>query len=70
MLKVRCPILGLFQVLLGVISKLIPDIVDKSLRISKILFEKSFKIGSCDKSSALVATYVLNLSKADEVIEK
>lgn len=41
--------------------KLSLDIVDKSLRISEVILEKSFKVGLCDKSSAFMAMLDLKL---------
>ena len=42
-MEVWCPVSGFFQLVLGVPSKLIPDIVDKGLRIPEIFLEKGFE---------------------------
>lgn len=54
---------------LRVLSKLILDIFNKDLRCSKVFLEENFEVKSCDRSGALVATLILNPSKANKAIE-
>ena len=70
MLKVWCLVSGFFQLILGVFSKLIPNIVNKDLRIPKILLEKDFEFWPHDWSNALVAALVLSPSKVDGTMKK
>ena len=62
--------MGFFYLILEVFSKLTPDIINKSLKTSKIPTKKGFKFKLYDKNSALIVVLMLNLSKANEAIEK
>ena len=46
-------------------SKLTPDVVDKSLRISDIFLKKGFKIKPRYQSDVFVVALMLNFSKAN-----
>ena len=70
MLEKWCPVSGLFQLVLGVRSKLTPDIINKGLRISKVFMEEGFKFWQRDWSGALVAVLVLSSSEAYSATEK
>ena len=70
MLEVWCPLSGLFQLVLGVPSKLTPDIVNKGLRIPEVLSEEGFELWPRDQSGALVAALVLSSSEADTATEE
>ena len=69
-LRVEYPILGFFQLVLGVSSKFAPNIVNKSLGIFKNFLKEGFKLGAYNYSNVLGAVFVLNLSKADSPTEK
>ena len=58
MLKVRYPIPSFFQLILRVFFKLTADIINKGLRISKILLEKSLELELNNRSGALVVAIV------------
>ena len=62
-------VLSLFQLVLEILSKLIPDIFNKSLRCSKVFLKENFELKSCDQNSIFVAMLVLSPSKANKVIE-
>ena len=66
----RCPILGFFQLILGIFSKLTLDIVNKSLGISEVFSKKDFEFRSCDQSGTLMTILILSLSKADGAMRK
>lgn len=70
MMKVRCPILGFFQLVIRVFSKLTPNIVKKSLGIPKIFSKESFELKPYDQSNAFVAAVMLSPFEADGAIEK
>ena len=61
---------SLFQLVLGVFSKLASDAIDKSLRVSKYFLEEVFKLTPYDQSGAFVAALVLDPSKANGAAEK
>lgn len=61
----RCIILGFFQLVLGVFSKLFLYVIDKGLKFFKIILEESFEVIPCDWSGVFIAALVLSLSKAD-----
>ena len=65
-----CPVSNLFQLVLGVPSKLILDIVNEDLRILEIFLEKDFEFWLHDWSGALVAALVLSLSEVDGAMNK
>ena len=70
MLEMWYTVLGFFQLVLGVFSKLTPDIVDESLRILEVLSEKGFEFWPRDWNGALVAVLVLSPSETDNAMEK
>lgn len=69
-LKMECPILHFFQLVLGVFLKLIFDIVNKGFKIPKVFSKKSFKIRLYNKSGTLMTALMLNLFEADSATEK
>ena len=69
-LEVWCPISGLFQLVLGVPSKLTPDVVNENLRISEIFPEEGFEFWLRDWNGALVTAVVLSLFEADGATEE
>ena len=70
MLKLWCLVSGFFQLVLGVFSKLILNIVNKGLKIPKVLSKKSFKFWLHDKNGAIVMVFMLNLFEVDSTVEK
>ena len=68
-LKIECPVLDFFQIVLKISLKLILDIVNKSLENFKVIFKEGFKVKSHNKTGALVAVFVLSPSKADGTTE-
>ena len=44
MLKMGCPVLSFFQLVLGVSPKLTPDIVNKGLETPEIFSEEGFEL--------------------------
>ena len=70
MLKVGCSISSFFQLVLGVLSKLTPDTVNKDLRVSEIFLEESFEVGPRDRSGAFVVVLVLSPFNADRATKK
>ena len=56
--------------ILRVVFELILDIVDKGLKIFKILLKESFNVKLGDKNGALMTAIILDLVKADNTIEK
>lgn len=69
MLKVRYLISGFFQQVLRVLSKLPPDIINQSLKISEVFSEEDFELGSRDESGSLMAALILSKSEADKATE-
>lgn len=55
--------------ILRVFFKLIPDIINKGLEVSKHFLEKYLEVGLCNRSGVPVATLVLGRSKIDCAIE-
>ena len=51
--------------ILGVIFQLTSNTINKSLRVSKIFFEKGFKVKPRDKNSVFMAALILSLLEAD-----
>ena len=70
MLKVRGSISGFFQLVLGVLSKLTSDTVNKSLEAPEIFPEEGIEFWPRDGSDAFVTLLVLSLSKADGATEE
>ena len=70
MLKVGCSIVGFFLLILGILPKLTPNIVNKSLEIPKVFSKKDFEIRLCDRSRALITAFVLSPFKANNATEK
>ena len=66
----ECLVLDFFQLVLGILPKLTPDAINKSLGASKIFSEEGLEIWLCDESGAFVAALVLNLSEADGTTEE
>ena len=69
-LEIRCPISGLFYLILGVFPKLTPNIVNKGLKTSKVFLKIGFEVKLYDKSSVFMVALLLNFSEADGAIEK
>lgn len=69
-LQIRCPILGFFQLILGVSSNLTPNIADTGLEISKVILEKDFKLRPHDKRGTLEVALILSPSEADGTAKK
>ena len=69
MLKLGGIISSFPLLVLRVLSKLIPDNVNKSLNICNVFLEKGFKVRPYDQSGTLVAVLMLSSFKAKEVIE-
>ena len=70
MLKVGSVVLGFFQLVLGVPSKLALNAINKSLGVPKVLLEEGLELWPRNQSSALVAALVLCTSEADSAIDK
>ena len=70
MLKVGGVVSSLFQLVLGVFSKLAPDTINKGLGVPKIVLEEVFELRPCDRSGAFVAAFVLGPSEADSATEE
>ena len=69
MLKMRCLVLGFFQLILGVLPKLILEVVNEGLKTSKIFLKESFKLKLYDKSGAFMVALMLSSSEIDGTIE-
>ena len=65
MLKVGGVVLSLFQLILGVPSKLAPNTIDKGLEVPKVLLEEVLELRPRDRSGAFVAALMLGSSEAD-----
>ena len=59
-----------FQLVPEVFFKLIPDIINKGLKTSKILTKKNFKFKLYDKRSIFMAALMLSSSKINRAIKK
>lgn len=70
MLEMQRLVLGFFKLILGVPIKLIPNIKNKGLEISKIFKGKSFEFWPYDWSSILIVTPMLCSPKAHGAIMK
>ena len=70
MLKVKCPISGFFQLVLGIFPKFTPNTIHKSLGTSKIFFQKCFKIKLYNRSDTFMMGLVLSSAEVDSVIKK
>ena len=66
----KCLVSGFFLLVLEVISKLTSDIVNKSLRASKIFPKYDFEVGPCNKNSAHMTILILSSFEAYEATEK
>lgn len=69
-LQVRYQISGFFQLILEVLSKLIPNIVNKGLRISKVFSKEGFEFRPYNGSNVFVMALVLSPYKADDAPEE
>lgn len=63
MLKVECLVLSFFKLKLKIFSKLILNVIDKSIKVSKVFLEEDFKVGLCDISSTFIVIFMLGLSE-------
>ena len=70
MLKVEGVILSLFQLIMGVPSKLTPDTINKSFGVPQIFLEECLKLKSFDQSGIFVAVLMLGSSKAGSAAEE
>ena len=70
MLKVGGVILSLFQLVLGVLFKLTPDTINKSLRVFNVLSEKVLKLWPYDWGNVLVVALVLGPSDTNSVAKE
>ena len=61
---------SLFQLVLGVFSKLALDAINKDLGVPKVLLEESFELRRCNQSDTFVTALLLDLSEADGAMEK
>ena len=68
-MKVGGVISSFFQLVLGVPSKLILDIIDKGLEISKVFLKENLTIKSHNRIDAFVAAFILKLSEANGATE-
>ena len=66
----RCSILGFFLLILGILSKLTLNIVDKNLEIFDVFPKENFELRSNDESDALMVVLMLSLSKANSGTKK
>lgn len=66
----RCLILSFFQLVLEVFSKLILDIIDKSLGVLEVFLEEGFKVGPNDRNDALIVAPVLGLFDANSATKE
>ena len=64
------PVLGFFQLILKILSKLIPDVVNQSLKIPKVFFKEGFELESYKKNDALVVALVMSSSEANSAIKE
>ena len=62
--------MGFFQLILEVFSKLILNIANKNLRISKVFLKEGFKVRPCNKSDTLVIAFMLSPPKTNSAIEE
>ena len=62
------PITGVY--LLGILLKLTPDTINKSLKILKIFLEKSFELQLYNENDILVAALMLSSSKINDTTKK
>ena len=69
-LKEGCIILDFFQLVQGILSKLTSYVIDKGLRISKILLEKDLRVRLRNRNSTLVAALVLGQYETDGATKK
>ena len=70
MLKVGSVISSLFQLVLGVPSKLTLDAINKGLKVSEVFLEEGFELWLCNWGGALVAAFVMGSSEADGAAEE
>ena len=64
------PVSDFFPLVLGVLFKLTPDAVNKSMRAFEVLLEENFELWPQDRSGAFVAALVLSLFEADGITEE
>ena len=60
---------SLFQLVLRVFFQLSSDIINKSLRVPKVFFEKDFEVRLCNRNDAFMLALILSSSEADSVTE-
>ena len=70
MLKVGGVVLSLFQLVLGVPSKLAPDAINKSLVVPEVFSKEVFELRQRDRSGVFMAALVLGPSEADGSTEE
>lgn len=72
MLKIKYKILNFFQLILRIISKLILNIIYKSLKIVKIFLKKDLKLKSNNKNLLFIfmVIFLLNLINTNTFIKK
>ena len=70
MLKVGGVILSFFQLVLAVSFKLIPDAINKGLKVSKVFLKENLEVRLCNQSGALMPLLMLGPSGIDTAIKK
>lgn len=69
-LQVRCSISHFFQLVLGISSKFIPNIVNKGLEISKGFSEEGLELKLYNRGGAFMAVFTLSSLDADGVTKE
>ena len=69
-LKIKYSILGFFQLVLKVFLKFTLDIINKSLKISKIFLKQGFKFWPYNKTDIVIIIGILSSLKIDNIIKK
>lgn len=67
--KVESIVSNLFQLILGILSKLISDTNNKGLVVSEIFLEKSFKVRPRDRNGIFVTALMLSSSETNSATE-
>ena len=69
-LEIKGLILDFFYLALKVSFKLILDIDNKGLKISRIFLKKDFELWLYNKNDILIVVFIINLSKNNSIIKK
>ena len=66
----RGAFLSFFQLVLRILSKLIPNTIDKGLGIFEVFLEKNLEVRLCDQSDTLMAVLLLGPFETNGITEK